>query len=400
MPRPFLAVVLVLSLAPAARAQEVTEAGFLSTLDEGHIAVRSLTEGLARAEGDSVRARTLENPRLDFWREEPEANPQVTNWTLAWTPPLDGRYGLGKKVAEAGLAAAQHRFAADRAAVRRDFRRVFSDWCFAFESRQVLRQQLDLVVGLAEHERQRARVGEVSSLAAGRFTLAEGEVRAEFGNADAEYSLAEAAARTLRPDLPMEIRPLPSALPEPPATLDPGGAPQLSALEQEKERAEYEARRAGRFVAFPTLQLGWQTLEDRGVSQSGPIVAASWAVPLFNRDQGDRLEAERQRDIVTARLSLAQARLAGEVQGGLNAYRALFASAEAARVTAGETDQVIEAATAAFRAGEDDLTDLLEALRSAFAARLRAIDARAQALEAHRNLEAALGRPLTGGGDR
>jgi outer membrane protein TolC len=56
------------------------------------------------------------------------------------------------------------------------------------------------------------------------------------------------------------------------------------------------------------------------------------------------------------------------------------------------------AATAAFRAGESSLTDLLDGLRAASAARLGEIDLREQALAAHRELEAALGRPLVGGG--
>ena len=400
MHRPLIAVVLVLSLASAALAQEVTEEGFLSKLDEDHVAVRSLTEGIARAEGERVRARTLANPRLDFWREAPESSAQVTNWTLAWMPPLDGRYGLGKKAAEAGLAAARERFDADRAALRREFQKAFAEWSVAFERREVLRHQLDLVAGLADHERQRARVGEGSGLAARRFALAEGEVRAEFGRADAEYSRAEAAARALRKDLNAATWPAPVTLPEPPVALDAGGAPQLRALEQEKERAGYEARRVGRFLGFPTLQFGWQAIEDRGVSESGPIVAAGWTIPLFDRDQGARLEAERLRDVAAARLTFAQARLAGEVEGGLNAYRVRFASAREVPDTASETEKVIEAATAAFRAGDAGLTDLLETLRSAFAARLRAIDSRAQALEAHRDLEAALGRPLSGGGDR
>jgi len=400
MNRPLIAVVLVLSLAPVARAQEVTQERFLSTLDEDHVAVRSLMEGIARAEGVRVEARTLANPRLDFWREEPESNAQVTNWTLAWTPPLDGRYGLGKKAAETGLAAARERFDADRAALRREFRKAFAEWSVAFERRETLRRQRDLVAGLAEQERQRARVGEGSGLAARRFTLVEGEVRAEFGSAEAEYVRAEAAARALRQDLPVESKPAPVALSEPPAALDSGGAPHLSALEQEKEQAGYEARRVGRFLGSPTLLLGWQTIDDRGGSESGPIVAAGWSVPLFDRDQGARLEAERRRDVAAARLTFAQARLAGEVEGGLDAYRVLFASAREAQDTASEAEKVIEAATAAFRAGEAGLTDLLDALRSAFTARLRAIDSRAHALGAHRNLEAVLGRPLTEGENR
>jgi outer membrane protein, heavy metal efflux system len=400
MSRPLIAGIVVLWLAPMARAQEVTEEGFLSALNDNNAAVQSLKDGLARAEGARVQARTLSNPRLDFWREEPESNPQTTNWTLAWTPPLNGRYGLGKKAAEVGLAAARDRFEADRAEVRREFRGAFAEWRLALERRDTLRQQLDLVTNLGENERQRARVGEQSGLAARRFTLAEGEVRTALGSAEAAYVRAESSARALRRDLPAESQPAPLVLPEPPAALDSVDSPQLTALEQEKAQAGYEARRVGRFLGFPTLLIGWQTIENGGISASGPIVAAGWTVPLFDRDQGARLEAQQRSDIAAARLTFAQARIAGEVEGGLSAYRVLFASAHETEKTAGETDRTIEAATAAFRAGEAGLTDLLETLRSAFAARLRAIDTRGQALEAHRDLEVVLGRSLTGEGDQ
>ena len=59
---------------------------------------------------------------------------------------------------------------------------------------------------------------------------------------------------------------------------------------------------------------------------------------------------------------------------------------------------MIAAATAAFRAGEASLTDLLDSLRAAMEARLREIDLRGQALAAHRELESALGAALVGGG--
>jgi len=398
MHKPLVAAAGVLLLASGALAQEVTEHEFLSALQEDGDAIRSLEEGIARAERNRVASRTLANPRLDFWREQPDSSPEVTNWTLAWTPPLDGRYGLGKKAAEEGLAAAQGRFEADRAALRREFRRVFAEWSVAFERREILGEQLEIVAALTEHERQRAVAGEGSGLAARRFALAEGEVRVEAGAADAIFVRADAAARALQRDLAAQRVPARTVLDDPPAAIDASDAPQLRALESEIAQVDYEAKRAGRFLGFPTLQLGWQTIEGGGADDDGPILAAGWSLPILDRDQGARLEAERMRGIVGARLAVARARLAGEVAGGLNAYRALFESARDAAGASAESQAVIDAATAAFRAGEAGLTDLLDALRSAFAARLMEIDARARALEAHRDLEAAIGKPLPKGG--
>ena len=90
--------------------------------------------------------------------------------------------------------------------------------------------------------------------------------------------------------------------------------------------------------------------------------------------------------------------MSAEIVGGSAAYRALSAAVREAAAPAADADRVITAATAAFRAGEASLTDLLDSLRAAMTARLGEIELRGQALEAHRALEAALGRPLVGGG--
>lgn len=394
---PLLVGLSAVMVAPIAGAEGVTEEEFLSGFTGDSAAVRALTEGLARAEAARKRAGTLANPRADFWREQPDENPRVTNWTLSWTPPLDGRYGLGKKSADAGLAAAKERFYADRAGLRREVRAAFAAWSLAFERQEVLERQLERVQALAEAERQRARVGEESGLSARRFTLAEAEVRAALATAVAAHAKTEALARAWRPDLAPGAVPVPALPREPPALTDAVVSPELRALTFEAEQAVLERKRAGRFFAFPTLQFGWQQIADRGVARSGPILAAGWTVPLFDREQPARIEAARRQEVAAARVELAQARVAAEIEGGAAAYRALFTASREAGRTSEDSERVIAAATAAFRAGEASLTDLLDSVRAAIGARLTEIDLRGQALEAHRELEAALGRPLIGG---
>ena len=386
-----------LTLAPMAGAQGVTEEEFLSGITAESAAVRALTEGVARAEAARRRAGVLSNPRLDFWREEPDANPRVTNWTLAWTPPLDGRYGLGKQSGDAGLAAARERFAADKAGLRREVRAAFADWSLTFERRELAKRLLERVQGLAEAERQRARVGEESGLSARRFTLAEAEVRSALGAAEAAHGKATALARAWRPDLAPDAVPAPVVPPDPPAVMEAAASPELLAATHEAEQAAFERKRAGRFLTFPTLQFGWQQISDGGVVRSGPIFAAGWAVPLFDRDQGARIEAERRLKVTGARVEVTRARVTAQVEGSATAYRTLVAASRDAARMSEESDRVIVAATAAYRAGEVSLTDLLDSLRAAIGARLGEIDLRDQALAAHRELEAALGRPLVGG---
>jgi outer membrane protein TolC len=398
MRQPFAVGLLALGLAFPARAQEVTEEQFLAGFSDDHAAVRALQEGLAAAEAARVRAGTLSNPRVEFWREQPDASPRLTNWSVAWAPPLDGRFGLAKAAADAGVASARERLASDRARLRQELRRVYAEWSLSSERRALLAAQAELVGRLAESERQRARVGDVAGLSARRLALAEAEAKAALHDAEAGLARAEAVARAWRPDLTAGAQAVCPVPLEPPAVLAGVDTPELRGLARDVERLDLEARRAGRFWGFPTLQFGWQRLEDRGAIVDGPIFAASWSVPLFDRDKAARIESRRRADSVRARLELARTRVAAELQGGLAAYRLLVGSAREARQAADESSRVIDAATASYRAGEARLTDLLDALRTAFAARLRELEVRGRALETHRDLEAALGRPLSGGG--
>jgi len=259
-------------------------------------------------------------------------------------------------------------------------------------------QQLELVSPLAEAERQRARLGEAAGLSARRLSLAEAEARAALRDAEAELALAKAVARAWRPDLAPQATAIPPMPPAPPVQPSAVDTPELRSLALDVERLDLEARRAGRFWGFPTLQFGWQRLEDRGATVDGPIFAANWSIPLFDRDKATRLETEMRREAAAAQHQLARARVSAEVEGGLAAYRLLVVSAGEARQAADDSGRVIEAATAAYRAGEATLTDLLDAVRTAFAARLRELAVRGRALETHRALEAALGRPLVEGG--
>jgi outer membrane protein TolC len=398
MRQPFAVGLLALGLASSARGQQVTEEEFLSGVSESHAAVRALQEGVASAEAARMRAGTLQNPRVEFWREQPDANPRLTNWTVAWTPPLDGRFGVAKRAADAGVAAARERLASDRARLRQELRGAFAQWSLSSERRALFAEQYELVSRLAEAERQRARVGEAAGLSARRLSLAEAEVQAALRAAEAESVRAEAIALAWRPELAPGSQAVPPIPPDPPAEPSQPDSPELRALARDVERLGLERRHAARFWGFPTLQFGWQRLEQAGVVLDGPVLAANWSIPLFDGDKAARVEAEKRGQALQARLELGEARIAAEVRGGLAAYRLLLTSAHEAARAAGESARVVDAATAAYRAGEATLTDLLDTVRTAFAARVREVEVRGRALEAHRALELAVGRPLSGGG--
>lgn len=397
MLRQILLGFVFLAFLPDAHAQtRVSEAEFLSVLRADGPALSTLAERLGAARAARSRAGLLSNPTISFEHEAPGEAEQTT-WRLAWTPPLDTGRGAGKRSAEAGVQSAERQLEADRLRLRSELRRAFADWALGEERRDATASHLESIRRLAERMSARARSGEESGLASRRVSLAALEVEAEASRAEADAARSRALALAWSPGL------LPTSLPERP-TLPPLAdtvattRPDLLALEREVERSEWEVKHQARFLSFPELSFGWERIRGREEKVDGPVFGASWDVPLFDRRQPGKIEAAARLTAARARLEIHRARAERERTAARAAYARLRESALRAFDTAREGDQVIESAAATFRLGESRLTDLLETLRSVLAARLAAIDLYAAALEAHRSLEIAEGRTLTGNG--
>jgi outer membrane protein TolC len=398
-----LAVLLL--LAPLGlRGQEArvfTEQEFLATVEgdhsPGHPAIVALAGERALAAAEVLRASLLPNPGIAASEEGLGGSARETTAEVTWTPPLGGRRALLREAAGSGLAAAESRLASARLRLRLDLRAAYADWAFATERRDLLAAHVQRIGELAERERVRAEAGEIPGLVARRLTLEEAQVRADLGRAEARLAAARAAVAAWHPGLPPEARPSPLQPSAPPP-----GAPDLThradivAREREVERAETLRRLSGRILEAPELGLGWKRVADDTEDASGAIVSVGWTLPLFDRRQAERQEAEARLATARAELDLAQTRAAAESAGARAAHERLLAEVTAAERSLAETDEMLTGAAAAYQLGESGLTDFLDTLRAALAARIAILEIREAALAAQRDLEAATGRPLTG----
>jgi outer membrane protein, heavy metal efflux system len=399
MQRARFAVPVLLLWVPVALAAQggpiVTEGELLAAVAEGHPAVVALVGERDVAAAEVLRAGLLPNPAVEATVEEPGGGLRETTAGVAWTPPLDGRRALRREVAQRGLSAAESRVAAARLRLRLDLRRAYAGWAFAWERRELLAAHLARIGELAARARARAEAGEIPGLAARRFTLEEAQERADLGRAEARLAAARAEVAAWYPALPADARPAPPPLPAGPAALpDLAGRPDLVAREREVERAEALRRLAGRVNEAPTFGLGWKRVEERAAESSGPVVSVGWTLPLFDRRQADRLEAEARLTTARADLELARTRAEAERAGAAAALERLRAEASGAAQAAKAAEEALAGAEAAYRLGEAGLTDFLDTLRSALEARATALEIREAVAAAERELEAAAGRPL------
>ena len=141
---------------------------------------------------------------------------------------------------------------------------------------------------------------------------------------------------------------------------------------------------------------GWQRLTLGDTVSQGPVFGFRWDIPLFDRDQGERAEADALERVREAELTLTMARARAERRGRLAAYAQLRDAALEAATSLEGIERLVEATEAALRAGEASVTDLVDTLRSVQAARLGEIALREAALAGHRQAERAMGHRLGG----
>jgi cobalt-zinc-cadmium efflux system outer membrane protein len=395
-------VIAILCLAAmlAASASEarlqVSEQAFLDTIEADARVKAILSERLTAAQAELDRAGLIPNPEGSWEREAPSGIPPQVTWALSWAPPIDGRLGLRKGAARAGLRAAELDYEISRVALRSEVRGDFADWSFAYERAGLTARLADLVDRLATQVSEHADRGEVSGLSARRLTLASIEVRAEAARAAAELERARAAVMAWAPDLVGVAEPQrPPLPPVPPDTILTMELPTIEARRLEIEQAELTTRVAKRFWAMPELTFGWQTIKGDQVQLDGPVFGVQWPLPLFDRQQGERTEAAGRAAAARGRYELISVRARAELAASRAAYEKLHVAAESALDAEAAGGQVIASAVAKFEAGESDVTDLLETLRGALSGWQAVFDLHAAALEGHRALEIAAGRALT-----
>lgn len=398
MYRTLLMVLLLVSPpSPAMDGPSCSEEAFLEGVRANHPAAEVLLGRLDAAASNRLTAKLLANPRLEFNLEDPDGTAGVNEWLLSWSLPVDGRKGPAIDAAEAELTAASAALVSDRLGLRIATREVFADWYAVRARLDLFTWRADLLRELAESAAARATAGEIPGIESRRIVLESVQADADRARGESELESLLALVLFWRPDLGRSTRPERPELPPHPLVNGVEGHPDLEALRAEVRKAEFTERLAGRVLEAPVVSIGWQRIKDGPNEFDGPLFSLDWAIPLFDRKQGERQAAEARVRTTRAELRLRERRAATALNAAVAAYEGLRLEAvRAARAVVG-SPELLHAAREAYRAGEIGLTDLLDTIRAVEASNLAALELHLDALAAHRDLEAAAGRALTRG---
>lgn len=384
----------LVSLARLAAAQTVlSEADALARLSADSPRVRAIRSAVDVARADVIAAGRWPNPRFTFNRE---AVAGVTeNMFLVTQPlPISGRRGLDVSAASALVAASGLRAEDEIRRVRAALRSAYADLVSA-------------QVREAEVTRARDRLRDLAGILARRETAGESagydRLRAEREVMDLEAERAAARADRARAQaglagffaVPGDVTSLVAVVPDPTArpSVPPVDElvahadtvlPELAALRQDIESADFAERAAGRRpIPEPEVVAGTKSSTLAG-GDLGSVLSFHFTVPLFDRARPEQALAQAHRAQADARVAAFESSLRAQVAALHAIVLERRQAADGYRVSmAAGASQLERIAQVSYDAGERGILELLDAYRSGSAARTRqaALDAAARQAE-------------------
>lgn len=374
--------VLVLLVAQAPAAFAVSEAQLLAAAQRD-LPIDLIADAEARTiRAQGARASMWLNPVLTWQHEQSFSatpnNPATSEDYAGIEQALDilGRKSLIARVFDARGDAARLEAEERHEAVLAAVRTRFFDAVHAREFAVVLANTHAALAAAREAVSARRNAGDASSYELARIDSQLASLEAEVARVRAHRKSVAAALFALLPSLePGEIEGplLPANLPahEPlsPAALDAliAKTPLMRAHARAREGAEFERRAAARFI-LPELTLGagFKTVQAQGARTNGFFFTISVPLGLIDRQQDLRLSAEAAKQRADAAQAWTMASLRADTRSLVSEEAELRAALSGLDSRLASRPRPLTAmAEASYRAGETNLTDLIDAHRSA-----------------------------------
>ena len=353
---------------------------------------------LEAIEGTVIQAQVRPNPELATLVEDTRRATRTTTLQLNHPIELGSKRAARIDAAERGRDAARAELNAKRAEIRAAVTAAFFDTLVAQERLRLAQASVELASRATDAARRRVLAGKVSPIEETKARVAETGVRVELRLAESELATArkrlagtwgEPTLRFDRVEGDLEsLPPLPSRGDlERRIDASPGLA--RARIEVERRLALAEVERSRR-IPNVTVSLGAKRDNELGRDQA--ILGVSIPIPLFDRNQGNLLEALRRADKARDELSAAEIRLGNDLAQAferLSTARNELESLKADILPGAQS--AYEATIRGFELGKFSFLEVLDAQRTLFAAKSQSLRALAEAHRASSEIERILG---------
>ena len=357
------------------------------------------TNELRAVEGAVIQAGILPNPEVSTSVEDTQ-----NKATRTTTIQLSQRIELGGK-RSARIASAERRrdvAATDLAAKRLDIRATVIGAFFDVLVAQERIQQAEDLLGLAQRASQaasrRVTAGKISPVEETKARVAEASARVELNQAQRELvsarkrlaaSWGSSTPRFEQAEGRTDLLPPIRSTEETTRRLNASPALLRARHEVDRVSALADLERSRR-IPDVTVSLGSKKVEELGRNQT--IVGISIPFPIFDRNQGNVLEAQRRADKARDELSATEVRLSTEVAQNEERLKALVVEAQTlqSEIMPGARS-AYDAASKGFELGKFSFLEVLDAQRTFFQARAQYLRSLSDAHRTAAELERVLG---------
>ena len=390
--------------AAAATAEPLSLAKAIELALEGNPEVAAAKRQWEATEGQVLQGRSRPNPELAYSLEDTRSKTRTQSWQLNLPVELGGKRAARTKAAEKTREQAQAQLAELQATVRANVAAAYFDVLTAQERLVLARDSAALAKSSTDTVSKRVAAGKVSPVEESKARVAEAGVRVELaqaaseqrnalsrlfallGRIDAPYTVLEGKAENL-PSVPSlaDLQPLISSAPGVVlARIEVDRRKALTALEQSKR------------VPDVTVSVGMQRSNE--TQRNVLLLGVSVPLPVFDRNQGNLLEALKLEDKARDELQAATVRLHSEVAQARERLSTIIAEVQSLKqdVLPG-AKSAYDAATIGFENGKFNFLEVLDAQRTYFTAKSQYLKALGEAHRAAADIDRLLGASMVPG---
>ncbi|MBW8465589.1 TolC family protein [Acidovorax sp.] len=390
--------------AAAATAEPLSLAKAIELAMEGNPEVAAAKRQWEATEGQVLQGRSRPNPELAYSLEDTRSKTRTQSWQLNLPLELGGKRAARTKAAEKTREQAQAQLAELQATVRANVAAAYFDVLTAQERLVLARDSAALAKSSTDTVSKRVAAGKVSPVEESKARVAEAGVRVELaqaaseqrnalsrlfallGRIDAPYTVLEGKAENL-PSVPslVDLQPLIAS--------SPGVV--LARIEVDRRKALTDLEQSKR-VPDVTVSVGMQRSNE--TQRNVLLFGVSVPLPVFDRNQGNLLEALKLEDKARDELQAATVRLHSEVAQARERLSTITAEVQSLQqeVLPG-AKSAYDAATIGFENGKFNFLEVLDAQRTYFTAKSQYLKALGEAHRAAADIDRLLGASMVSG---
>lgn len=387
------------SVPAVAQAGRVTLQQAIERAMQTHPALAAAGYEVAASEGAVDQARRWRNPEAAFTTEDVRRDRATMTAQLNIPLELGGKRAARTRAAEATRDTTAQDAAVLRAELRADVTRAFFDLLIAQERLSLAQASDRLAAEAKSAAARRVQAGKVSPVEQTKASVARASAAIELRDTRAELQVAQRALAAFWGGAPMmpqadgSAETLPIVPPEAlahPGALEATPRAVRARLEIDRRQALANVERSKR-VPDVTLTVGAK--RDSAANNNMAVIGIAVPLPLFDRNQGSLLEAQRLADKAFEdyrALQLEQGAALAQEVARLEAARTTVQSLRTDVLPGAQ--RAYDAARIGFDAGKFGFLDVLDAQRTLFQARAQYLAALSRAHQAAAGIDRILGR--------